>query len=119
MNTYENNLKEACVGWLHTHYYTISDFANIQPAAHVIYASDWEYNSTSAVTQDWPEIQLPLPIGPWKSLFIKLKQPEENLSDTQRKIIEQLREQGNRVQVIRCLEDFKTFIDTYVPFRRL
>lgn len=57
--------------------------------------------------------QIDLSIGPWQGVYFHFKEPGQIIFPLEKCNLSYLREQGNLVLIIRCLEDFKMLIQTY------
>jgi len=57
--------------------------------------------------------QIDITVGPWQSVCFHFKEPGEIIFPLEKCSLTYLREQGHRVMIVRCLEDFKVLIQTY------
>ena len=57
-----------------------------------------------------------LAVGPWQSVCFHFKEPGEIIFPLEKHTLAHLRNQGHRVLTVRCPEDFKLWIQTYLPF---
>lgn len=109
MQAYEKQLWQSCELWFRENY----GIHLTQVQLRELYSGTlFQPNQAPA---DRPEYHLSVAIGPWKSLYVKFKQPGESLSVEEKNAIRQLRDWGHRVEIIRCMEDFRTLIEWYLP----
>jgi|GEM_PF-2355299 len=52
-------------------------------------------------------------VGPWRSVCFHFKEPGEIMFPLEKSSLARLREQGHRVLIVRCLEDFQSWTQTY------
>ena len=57
--------------------------------------------------------QIEVSIGPWLGVYFQFKEPGERICPLEKGNLSQLREQGNLVLIVRCVEDFKTLMQNY------
>ncbi len=57
--------------------------------------------------------QIAIGIGPWEGICFHFKEPGEIVFPLEKCNLSYLREQGNLVLIVRCLEDFKMLAQTY------
>lgn len=58
--------------------------------------------------------QINVSLGPWQGVYFHFKEPGEIIFPLEKCYLTHLRNQGNRVMIIRCLEDFKLWAQTYL-----
>lgn len=61
-----------------------------------------------------PDLHIPVPRKGYASLYIEMKNGKAGrLSDNQKEMIDLLRKYGNKVEVVRTLDDFMAVVDDY------
>lgn len=61
-----------------------------------------------------PDLHIPVPRKGYASLYIEMKNGKAGrLSDNQKEMIERLRSYGNKVEVVRTLDEFMAVVDDY------
>ena len=65
-------------------------------------------------TNGIPDLHIPVPRHGYASLYIEMKNGKAGrLSDYQKEMIERLRSYGNKVEVVRTLDDFMAIVNDY------
>ncbi len=57
--------------------------------------------------------QIDVSVGPWLGVYFHFKEPGERICPLEKCSLSQLREHGNLVLIVRCVEDFKTLMQNY------
>lgn len=66
------------------------------------------------MTVGMPDLHIPVPRKGYGSLYIEMKNGKAGrLSEHQKEVIEQLRNLGNKVEVVRTLDDFMAVVNDY------
>lgn len=109
----EHHLQVECVKW----------FRLIHKKDGIIYAipNGGLRNRTVAAelkeegqTNGIPDLHIPIPRKGYASLYIEMKNGKAGrLSDYQKEMIERLRSYGNKVEVVRTLDDFMAVVNDY------
>lgn len=68
---------------------------------------------TTSLVEECLLSQVNVSIGPWLGVYLHFKEPGERMCALEKCNLSQLREQGNLVLIIRCLEDFETLMSNY------
>jgi hypothetical protein len=111
--TYESRLQADCEIWFKTNYFKL----NLLAQAKNQLLGDVRTLRPASISDAIYSIQLPVAAGPWKSLYIWFKKPGDDLSSDDKLNIEYLRDEGNRVVIVRYLEDFKTLVHLYMAHK--
>jgi hypothetical protein len=106
---YSQWLRIQCEVWMKENLPELSQTAYTRISR--LFASETENSSVTA--EECLISQIDVPVGPWKSVFFHFKEPGEVIYSIEKCNLSYLREQGNLVLIIRCLEDFKTLIKNY------
>jgi len=61
--------------------------------------------------------RISLSVGPWQSVCFHFKEPGEIVFPLEKHTLAYLRNQGHRVLTVRCPEDFKLWVQTYLPMK--
>lgn len=62
-----------------------------------------------------PDLHIPVPRHGYGSLYIEMKNGKDGrLSEHQKEVIDQLRSLGNKVEVVRTLDDFMEVVNNYL-----
>jgi hypothetical protein len=111
--TYESRLQADCEIWFRNNYFKL----NLPAQAKSQYLEDVLTLRPASISDAICSMQLPVAAGPWKSLYIWFKKPGDDLSADDKLNIEFLRDEGNRVIIVRYFEDFKTLIHLYMAHK--
>lgn len=106
MDFYPHLLKSACETW----------FRENHPKLYIkalrLSGKNQVFTRLGNLNEELPELELKIAIGPWKNVFVWFRSPGLVLSREEKECMNELRNQGNRVAVVRHMEDFKTLIYT-------
>ncbi len=105
MDLYPHLLKSACETWFKDNYSGLYLTA-------LCLAGGKQITRPGILNEELPELELKISVGPWKSIFVWFKSPGVVLSPKERECMNDLRNQGSRVMIVRHVEDFKTLIHT-------
>jgi hypothetical protein len=118
MEVYAYTLQADCETWFSQTYPNLSRSFNTRPYVVTTSYIDSTNETLAATVDEFPDTHIAIAVGPWKGLYIKFKKPGELLTDDEKQSITVLREQGHRVEIIRYLEDFQTFMIAYLQAPR-
>jgi hypothetical protein len=105
MDLYPHLLKSACETWFKDNY------SGLYLTALRLSGSK-QTTRPGILNEELPELELKISVGPWKSIFVWFKSPGVVLSQEERECMNDLRNKGSRVTIVRHVEDFRTLIHT-------
>ncbi len=112
-------MKEMYTYWLRSQceYWLNENYSAIFRTSYLRISQSLAEDNTRATAQDASPLfsQVNLAVGPWKSLYFHFQEPGQAIQTHEKTILQQLRDAGHRVMIIRHLEDFKTDLRTYLP----
>lgn len=109
----EHHLQVECVKW----------FRLVHKKDGIIYAvpnggkrtlTEGAIKRFEGMTVGIPDLHIPVPRKGYASLYIEMKNGKAGrLSENQKEMIERLRSYGNKVEVVRTLDDFMAVVNDY------
>lgn len=113
MRDLEHQLQVKCVKWFKQNYANKIIYAIPNGAARNIITA--KHLKDEGVLSGVPDLHIPYARNGYHSLYIEMKNGKAGrLSENQFLVIEELRKEGNRVEVVRFFEEFVSAIQSYL-----